>query len=212
MTDSWTPADAKIEVDLNSMRDFAEHIEKELNEFFMKNVTEGIRPMLQVAVAWGGGLQEGAFFRKMHDRNKVAAGKMLADAGKGLAALAFAAAAIAADYASGDDLSKATVDDVNNAFYPMDSNKSLNALRNQNSADGGKNTNPAASDDPTGTAGDPASGVDLHNHDNPGDTGALDAPTNADGSTTIDPNKPGQYVIPGDDEHVTTGVNPTPST
>jgi len=210
MTDSWTPEEAKIEVDLNSLQDFAQHIEKELSDFFMKNVTDGIRPMLQVSVSWGGGMQEGSFFRKMHDRNKTAAGKMLADAGKGLAAIAFAANAIAMDYASGDDLSKATVDDVNNAFYPMDSSKSLEALRNQNSQDGGKNTNPAASNDPTGTGTDPTAGTDLHNHDNPGDTGALDGTTNTDGSATIDPDKPGQYVIPGDDEHTNT-ANPAPS-
>jgi hypothetical protein len=205
MTDSWTPEEAKIEVDLNSLQDFAMHIQSELDQFFMKNVTDGIRPMLQVTVSWGGGMNEGSFFRQMHDRNKTAVGKMLADAGKGLAAIAFAAHAIAVDYAAGDDLSKATVDDVNNAFYPLDSSKSLDALRNQNSQDGGKNTNPAASDDPTGTAGN-----DLHNHDNPGDTGALDGTNNGDGSTTIDQGKPGQYVIPTDDEHTNT-ANPAPS-
>jgi len=203
MTDSWVPENTSIEVDLNSLRDFADHIGKELSDFFDKNVTDGIRPMLTVRAAWGGGgLKEGSFFSAVHDRNRKAAGLMLADVHKGILALASAAASIAADYASGDALSSANVDDVNHAFNPLDGTKSLDSLTNTNN--GGT----------TSTAADQGgANADSHDHgrDNPGDPSALDGPTNPDGSVTIDGGKPGQYVIPGDNEAMHDCVSPTPS-
>ncbi|WP_306205997.1 hypothetical protein [Actinoplanes sp. RD1] len=125
-------ANGNIEVDVQSLRDFAKAIEAEVNDNFGPSFQQGIMPMLQVAAPFGtGGMEEAKFFKGQHDHSRDALAKMLQDVHQGLIALHLAAANIAAEYETGDATNAADISDVVNVFNPADGTRSLSTLQEQ---------------------------------------------------------------------------------
>jgi len=116
--DTWVPVDAApIKVNVESLKDYSLLLVDELKKDFNVNVKEGITPMLHVFSTFGG-TGEGKLYRGAHGKATMAAGMMLKDLGLCLTSLSQAAASIYFEYIGGDDLGKATTDDVYDAFYP----------------------------------------------------------------------------------------------
>jgi hypothetical protein len=108
-----------VNVDINSVADFADRVRVELTENFSKSVADGVQPMMGVQPRFGGGIiKEGSFFRAMHDKHRRAAMYLINDVALGLQALSTAAFAVATEYMLGDAESQATVDDVYDSFVP----------------------------------------------------------------------------------------------
>ncbi|MGW0434909.1 hypothetical protein ACWDV4_20515 [Micromonospora sp. NPDC003197] len=193
MGDEWL-VDKDIEVDIQQLQDFAEHIKKELELNFQPSFENGIRPMLTTQAPFGaGGLEEGRFFRGRHDESRAAVSQMLGEAMRGLTALSVAATSIAAEYLTGDALSQATNDDVFNAFSGVDGQQTLNDYWGDNEGEeqDPQNLVPEGADDPDAYFGENGNGGST-----PGDTPAMYQ------ETTIAEGKPGEYTIEGDDENM----------
>ena len=108
-----------VNVNVNSVADFADRVRVELTENFSKSVADGVQPMMGVQPRFGGGVvKEGSFFRAMHDKHRRAAMYLINDVALGLQALSTAAFAVATEYMLGDAESQATVDDVYDSFIP----------------------------------------------------------------------------------------------
>lgn len=137
MADEWLEH-KEIKVDLNSLTDFAELIRKEVQENFMPSFNDGIKPMLSASVPWGGGgMPEGLFYGDFQKDARVALGKMMNDVMTGLTAISVAAGSIAGQYALGDDMAKASNDDVLKAFSEKETKngKSLDDMLKDTPAD-----------------------------------------------------------------------------
>jgi hypothetical protein len=188
MTDQWLHH--TVEVDINSVVDFFQRMTTVSNDF-AKSLDEGVSPMLKGAKpAFGSGVvNEGALLRSLHERQRQAAMKMLNEVAMGLAALAKASAVVAAQYADGDVSSKASVDDVYQAFIPTPV------------PEGEQNTEVTATD-----AG-PFSGSDTGDVVLPPYVPQPPDPSNGD---VIGEGTSGEYTIGDDDEHMTDGVNDRP--
>src|SRR5262245_31369194 len=107
MTDPWLHQ--AVNVEIRSVQDFALRLQSEFTDSFTKSLADGIRPMMAVHPRFGGGIvNEGAFFRSMHDRQRKAAMQLINDVTLGLQALSMAAATVAMEYAFGDAESSAT--------------------------------------------------------------------------------------------------------
>lgn len=123
-TPSWIKDDASVEVDIERLEDFALRMRKELELNFQPSYEHGILPnvkeLSRKAPFGKGGLPEGLIFREFHSKNLEAALLMIGDVQKSLLAISMAAMSIAAEYSTGDALSKATLDDVSQAFRPTD--------------------------------------------------------------------------------------------
>ncbi|WP_305789931.1 hypothetical protein [Symbioplanes lichenis] len=125
-------ANGNIEVDVQSLRDFAKAVEAEVNNNFGPSFQQGIMPMLQVAAPFGtGGMEEAKFFKGQHDHSRDALSQMLQDVQKGLIALHLAASSIAGEYSDGDATNSADIADVVNVFNPQDGKPSLSSLQEQ---------------------------------------------------------------------------------
>lgn len=200
MPDSWIPTNTSIEVDIQRLEDFATLVQRELNENLGKNVDEGITPMLTLEARFGDGtFKEGSYLRQIHDRSRTAVLKLLADLQMGLMALSTGAQAIARDYAGGDALSSATMDDVRDAFHPLDQNNTLQGWLAQAS------TQPAGGNgDPAGPAADEEFAPWERHYTNDAQTRlaeSTDSMTAGD-EVVIAEGKPGEYVIQADDDNV----------
>jgi hypothetical protein len=195
-SDTWTATDnSPITVDISGLDDFAKLMAGESKDQFAANMQQGIVPMLSVAAPFGGGgLKEGAFYRQIHDEARKAIGGLLSDVSNGLQSLGLAATSIYYEYYTGDTLGKSTVDDVFNAFYPPPGMQTLQ--QKQQEAD---KTDPGSTTTTTSTQPPPPHGPG-HMHDP--DDNAPDYGFGSDYSTTIADGKPGQYVIPGDSDHM----------
>lgn len=189
MTDPWLHRE--VNVDIASVQDFALRVQSEFTDNFTTSLAEGVQPMITVHPRFGGGVvNEGAFFRSLHDRQRTAAMHLVNDVTLGLQALAMAAAAVAAEYAFGDAESAATVDDVWESFIPT-------------APPGG-----AGGTDPAGPVVDPGPDpvVPPSVYTSPEDSGTDDPGA----GRTIAEGTPGQYTIGRDDEDMHDGVDPTP--
>jgi hypothetical protein len=108
-----------VDVNINSVFDFADRVRVELTDNFSMSVQDGVQPMMSVQPRFGGGVvKEGAFFRSMHDKHRRAAMYLINDVALGLQALSTAAFSVATEYMLGDAESQATVDDVYESFRP----------------------------------------------------------------------------------------------
>jgi hypothetical protein len=208
MADTWQPVDkSSVKVDIKGLQDFAKLVSDELKNDFTVNMQQGIAPMLRVAAPFGGGgLHEGALFRQHHDRARMAIGGLLGDITLGMQALSMAAMAIAFEYLGGDNLSSATLDDVSNAFHPPPGMMTLKQKIQQDNA----GQLPDVTKDPQQEAEDARlrqlmrkmgeNPNDLHPENN------TSSDLNPDDPLVIAENKPGQYTIQGDSDH----MNDTP--
>jgi hypothetical protein len=192
MGDDWLVDSKSVEIEIQSLFDFAEAMQKELEVNFLPSMEAGVKPMLHVQAPFGGGgLSEGKFFSGRHGETVQAVAALCGEAVRGLAALRFAADTIAKEYRNADALAQATQDDVYDAFYPLDSNNTLQGAWSQASKDGraGESGSPvaAALTDPNSYFSVQGEGADpvprTYQEDSVGD-GA------------------GQYVIQGDDENM----------
>jgi hypothetical protein len=197
------PGDA-VEVDIARLEHFAERMNRELKDSFQPSFEVGINPMVQKLAKLSpfgkGGLGEGQLFRAYHGQSLGAVAKMLADVELSLMALGLAARSIAADYAGGDAMSKATIDDVSSAFAPTEGKQqSLAGLieegRKKAEADGSKQL-PVA--DKTVPPADPDAFEDRCQ------TTADTNPGPVRGTETIGAGTDGEFVIRYDDEGVET--------
>lgn len=195
MADAWLHQDASVNVDIQSVADFAAKMQAEVTENFLPSLSEGINPMLTVQAPFGagGGLGEGTLFRDMHERNRQAAAYLLRDVFQSLTALGQAAAAVAAEYAAGDVESAATTKDVYDAFTPTEV---------ASTAGSPPGTVPAPYPTPTpGSGQQPPAGLNPDSYS---------GPTNSDGPVVVAPGTPGEYTIPGDNENMNTCAPPIP--
>ncbi len=204
-TDTWVPVDkSPIKVDISGLQDFATLVSNETKNDFDVNLQQGVLPMLQVAAPFGGGgLHEGEFFRQAHDRARGALGPLLNDVTMGLQSLACAATSIYYEYLGGDNLSSATLDDVENAFFPGPGIMSLQQKVQQQN--GGQA--------PDVTAPDPQQAAEQArlrhlievNGGNPNDLNPANNTSssyNPDNPLTVAGGQPGQYTIQGDSDHM----------
>jgi hypothetical protein len=202
MADEWLVDSPAVEVDINSLRDFATAIQKELETNFRPSFEAGIKPMFSLRAPFGAGngLNEAKWFGGRHTDSVQAILSMCAEAQLGLAALQVAAMSIANEYLSGDALAQATHEDVNEAFAPLEGNQTLQGLLNANentqTADVGGGEEiplPAGADDPT-TYDDVVGEGDGEDNEDDGD----DRPDTYDGRGVGEGN--GYYYVPGDNE------------
>ncbi|MEU7608378.1 hypothetical protein [Micromonospora sp. NPDC049204] len=193
MGDEWLVGE-DIDVDIQQLIDFAKAIEKELNEHFKPSFENGVRPMLTVQAPFGaGGMKEGAFFRVRHDDSRVAVGKMLGDAMKGLVSLQMAAMSIASEYRTGDALAQADTDDIYNAFTAVDGQKTLDDLWRQ--GDDKKTSDPAKAIPPEVLDPEAYFAPEANNSQDPEATPEIDK------SETIGEGT-GAYTVQGDNEQM----------
>lgn len=202
-TDTWLAQDdSPIKVNIDSLGDYAKLMQDEAKGDFHNNLTNGVMPMLRVQAPFGGGgLKEGAYYRQNHDNAKKAVGSFISDVFNGLQALSCAAQSIHFEYLSGDDMSKASMDSVWNAFYPT-SGKTLQDAQNDNdksSDDTGNTKTTATTVDPNAQAGHGHPGQSRDPVDNSSDA---DSGYTNDQQTVINAGQTGQYVIPADSDHV----------
>lgn len=197
MAEAWLHQDASVNVDVQSVADFAARMRAEIEDNFTPSLTEGINPMLAVSAPFGagGGLGEGALFRDMHERNRMAATRLLGEVFQSLNALGQAAAAVAAEYAAGDGASATTVTDVYDAFTPTDaSGTAATTVPTTTSAYTVPYTAPDAGNQAPPTGADP----DRY------------PTTNPDAAVAVAPGTAGEYTIPADNEDMRTGAGPIP--
>lgn len=202
MTGDWL-ADGNIEVDIHQLEDFANHIKAELDKNFQPSFKNGIEPFLRYTahISAPGPIKEGTFFEARHNESKAALGQMMGEAMQGLLALSLAAKSIAAEYANGDALVKATHDDVFDAFNGVDGQKTLNDYRQQGEQpqqNGGGNQNGTGNEREIPKEAkdlDKYFGKDSGNDTQPPGTGS-------NGQTTIGEGKPGAYTVGSDDENM----------
>jgi hypothetical protein len=140
-TPSWIKDDESVEVDIKRLEDYALRVKRELELNFAPNFEHGIMPNLKdlarKAPFGKGGMPEGRVFQTFHVKNLEAVVRMMGDVQKSLLAISLAANSIAAEYSSGDALSKATLDDVSAAFTPVEGKgQSLDDLLNKAKAKG----------------------------------------------------------------------------
>lgn len=197
MSDEWLAKD-EIKVEVDSLKDFADHIKAELEQNFRPSYEAGILPMLTVQAPFGGTaeMKEGALFRNRHANSVTAARELLSEVMRGMLALATAAMSIQAEYLMGDAFSQAQSDQVLNAFSGVDGQKMLSDYWNQPAEGADQSTD-------SGTV--TAAQQDPNNYDF-GDGGGQ--PDDGDGGTMYDPkdigdpDDPGYYHIAGDDENM----------
>jgi hypothetical protein len=192
MAEPWLHDDTSIEVDVTSLKDFAARMDGELRQNFNPSMTEGLQPVMGAAPMFGGGgLKEGQFYGTIYSQRITELGMFLQDVVLGFQAMSAAAMSISAEYASGDALSAATVNDVFDIIYP--SSNQENTLR--------KAIEKAQADAEAGEPGatDPTAHV-------PGQPGSGDAPPPTEddegGGRTLAEGKPGEFHIPADEENV----------
>jgi hypothetical protein len=198
-TPSWIKDDDSVEVDINRLEDFALRVKRELELNFGPSFEHGILPNLKdlakKAPFGRGGLPEGKIFQASHVKNLEAVVQMMADVQKGLLAISLAANSIAAEYSSGDALSKATIDDVSAAFAPVEGKgESLSSLLNK-----------AAAEEPKGDVKLPAAIVNNEKAE-PADLSQRDEDYGSEvrPSITIAEGESNEYYIPADDENIET--------
>lgn len=193
MAEAWLHQGASVNVDVQSVADFATKMKAEISQNFMPSLTEGIAPMMTVQAPFGGGsgLGEGALFRDMHDRNRQAAMQLLNDVFRSLNALGQAAAAVAASYRGGDAESSATTDDVYDAFtstpFPT------------TTASATMPAGPYATPEP-GNQPPPAGGMDPDRYS---------STANPDSAVVIASGTSGEYTIPADNEGMQAPCTPS---
>lgn len=194
MAEEWLSSES-IDVDVDQLIDFAQHIQAELEKNFRPSYEQGIRPMLTVQAPFGAGMmKEAQFFRGRHDESRSSAASMLGEAMQGLMSLSMGARSIAAEYRNGDAFAKATHDDVFGAFDKLDGKKTLQDYAKEGS--GGKPV-----DDYIPEEAKTASGYFVDkNQDGIADG---DKSSTMYGQTIIAENKAGEYVIPADDDQTT---------
>ena len=121
---SWIKDDQTVEVDINRLEDFGTRVMRELDLNFRPSFEHGIMPNLKAlskkAPFGRGGLPEGVIFNEFHAKNLEAVMRLAGDVQLSLMAISLAAQSIAAEYSAGDALSKASLDDVSNAFSPTE--------------------------------------------------------------------------------------------
>ncbi|GAA0726718.1 hypothetical protein Drose_12195 [Dactylosporangium roseum] len=129
--DTWVPVDkSPIKVNVESLREYSTLLSDEVKNDFNVNLKQGVTPMMRVQSTFGG-MGEGKLYRGQHAKSLMAAGAMLKDLSMGLVSLSQAAASIYFEYIGGDDLSKAQVDDVYEAFYPTKGQKTVQDAVNE---------------------------------------------------------------------------------
>ena len=84
MAGEWL-SDEEIQVEVQSLLDFAKHIQQELETNFLPSFEQGVKPMLSVQVP--AMLPESLFFQNFHKHSQQAIGQMMGDAAKGLVSL-----------------------------------------------------------------------------------------------------------------------------
>ncbi|MEU5553777.1 MULTISPECIES: hypothetical protein [unclassified Micromonospora] len=194
MGDEWL-VDEEINVDIQQLKDFAQAIQKELDENFRPSFEGGLQPMLTVQAPFGGGgMKEAAFFRGRHDESRMAVSHLMGDAMKGLVALSTAAISISAEYLTGDALAQATNDDVLNAFHGVDGQETLSGAWQEGNADDPAGTVPQEAANPVPM--NPYEGMDSC------PTGDRREETPAWAQREVVGEGPGAYVIAGDAERL----------
>ena len=194
MAEAWMSSE-KIEVDVDQLNDFAEHIQSELEKNFRPSFEAGIRPMLTIQAPFGAGqMKEAQFFRGRHDESRSSAASMLGEAMKGLMSLSMGARSIATEYLNGDAFAKATSDDVYDAFSGVDGRQTLDdywkKAPEEKQADG-----PIPEE-----AKDPSKYFVDNDHDGIADG---DKTAGMYGEKIIEDGKSGEYVIMADDDQTT---------
>ncbi|QOC89815.1 hypothetical protein [Micromonospora craniellae] len=192
MGDEWL-VDEEINVDIQQLKDFAQAIQKELDENFRPSFEGGLQPMLTVQAPFGGGgMKEARFFRGRHDESRMAVSHLMGDAMKGLVALSTAAMSISAEYLTGDALAQATNDDVFNAFHAVDGQETLSGAWQEGDATDPAETVPQEATDPVTN---PYHGTDpIPSSDREQTPEWAQREVIGEGS--------GAYVIPGDSERM----------
>lgn len=180
-----------VNVNVSSVQDFALRVQAEFTDNFTPSLSEGVQPMLSAQPSYTGGLNEGEYFRGMHQKHVKAAMYLINDVTLGLQALSRAAAAVATEYAYGDALSEATVDDVYESFIPTAEQR---------------DQSPTEEPDPLS---DPTAELDLPPEVT--DPDAYESSGSDDGEgEAIAEGGPGEFEIRDDDERVFEDVDPIP--
>lgn len=168
-------------------------VQAEFTDNFAPSVSEGIMPMMSAQPSYMGGLNEGEYFRGMHTKHVKAAMHLINDVTLGLQALSRAAAAVAVEYAYGDALSEATVDDVYESFIPTPEQRTQS---------------PTGEPDPLS---DPTAEVELPPEFTNPDAYDSDEPERDDGEGRfIAEDESGEFEIEDDDEEVFENVDDVP--
>jgi hypothetical protein len=200
MAEPWLHDDASIEVDVDSLADFAARVEGEASKNVQPSFNEGVMPAMGVMPMFGGGgLKEGQFYGTLYSRQLTALQMMFQDLTLGFQSLSMAARSIGNEYSSGDAMSSATVSDVFNMFYPAsDDPRSLQALlaeaerKADEAGQGGNGTANSGPDNPANAGPDNPAGS--------GDGSEPPSSASENGPQVIAEGKPGELVIPADNE------------
>lgn len=198
MAEPWLHDDASIEVDVDSLADFAARVNGELTKNVQPSVNEGLMPAMGVMPMFGGGgIKEGQFYGTMYSRHLTTLQMLLQDITLGMQSLSLAAQSIANEYSSGDAMSSATVSDVFGMFYPAsDDPRSLQSML-QAAQNGGDQAGQGGPRTPNAGPDNPANAPGNHTADN-GDQSS--SASSADDGTVIAEGKPGELRIEGDNE------------
>lgn len=181
--DTWVPVDkAPIKVNVESLREYSMLLSDEIKNDFNVNLKQGVTPMMRVQSTFAG-MGEGKLYRGTHAKALMAAGAMLKDLSMGLVSLSQAAASIYFEYVGGDDLSKAQVDDVYEAFYPTKGQKTVQDAANEQQA---------KTDQQGGSADQNQPVVDPKQITDPVDPAAIN---NWDQSFVVAEGTEGEYVV-----------------
>jgi len=193
-TDPWL-GNENIRVEVDSLKDFADHIKAELEKNFRPSFTDGIQPMLQVQAPFGASEdnKEGRLFRVRHGENVGAISQMMGEVMRGMMALSTAAMSIQAEYLMGDAFAEAESDEVLNAFTGLDGQKTLQDYYDEPAEGGEQPTDPD-------TVPDEAKDPDNYKFDDEtGDPGGAGSELH-DEKDIGKPGDPGYYHVEGDDE------------
>ncbi|WP_432985968.1 hypothetical protein [Dactylosporangium sp. CA-233914] len=122
--DTWRPVDhSPIQVNVASLKDYVMLVGKEVEDF-NTNLKSGVVPMTKVQSTFAG-FGEGKLYRGTHLKAVNAVGELLKDVSFSLNAIVQASLGIYYEYLGGDDLGKASVDDVYDVFWPSDGRPTL---------------------------------------------------------------------------------------
>lgn len=104
---------AEVKADLDGIKRFAAQVRAEMTDNFSHNVNNGIKPLLNMQVPFGGtGMKEGMYYGEFAYKARTAVGELLQQAMLGLTAISLAAESVANSYATGDAEASATNQEV----------------------------------------------------------------------------------------------------
>lgn len=188
--DGWLAGSGDIKYEVGSLAEFSQRMSERLQDF-QNSMQNGVLPMGQAAMP-GSQLAESALFARAHRTQLEASQKFVKDVLTGLMTLQVGSQSVENQYQTGDALNAATNDAVMDTFTPINSQyPTLAEMAEQN---GGQNGQDGAGTPANPTQADHQAAAE-HGGGDTGDGGS----TIHDGQV-ISEGKPGEYVVPGDNE------------